>query len=139
MQKIVVDSSVIVKWLNQQDEELLEQADRLLKDVQNTHVILLAPELAKFEIGNALLQHKSLSVDGAKVTFAQLFLFPVQFISLSKDLATSTYQIAKMLKITYYDASFIALAKQEDAILVTDNVKHQGKFSEIEVTPLKDY
>ena len=41
--------------------------------------------------------------------------------------------------MTYYDASFIALAKQEDAILVTDNPKHQTKISGVKVVPLGEY
>lgn len=41
--------------------------------------------------------------------------------------------------ITYYDASFIALAKLENAQLVTDNPKHQGKTTEVKVIALQDY
>jgi len=47
--------------------------------------------------------------------------------------------MAKEEKITYYDASFIALAQQENAIFITDNTKHQGKTSEVKVIPLSKY
>src|SRR3989344_4700048 len=139
MQKlVVVDSSVIVKWLNQQDEDLLEQVDKLMQDAQDMHVILIAPELAKYEIGNALLLRKKLSMNEAEVTFNNLFAFPIQFLIQSESLASRTYKIALETNITYYDASFIALAQEEDAILVTDNLKHQGKYSKIKVISLKD-
>ena len=139
MQKLVVDSSVIVKWLNQQDEKLISQADKILSDAQDQNVMLLAPELAKYEIGNAMLLHKNISVSEAEIIFKDLFLFPIQFIDQSEDLANETYKIAKDSKITYYDASFMALAKQEKAILVTDNPKHQGKAIDIKVIPLVEY
>lgn len=139
MQKIVVDSSVIVKWINQQNEELLINADRLMRDVYDGKAVLFAPELAKYEIGNALVIRKKLSMADYPVVFDTLFSLPIQFVDQSLDLACATYAIASDLHVTYYDASFIALAKQEAAILVTDNVKHQGKAIDISVIPLQSY
>lgn len=139
MQKLVIDSSVIVKWLNQQDEERLVQADKILKDTEEDRVTLLVPELAKYEIGNALLIRKKLSINEAVITFNTLFTFPIQFVVLSEDLAHETYKIAQEANITYYDASFIALAKQENAKLITDNPKHQAKLASILVKPLAEY
>lgn len=43
MKKIIVDSSVIVKWLHQEDEKYLDQTDKIIKDVEDGNVILLAP------------------------------------------------------------------------------------------------
>src|SRR5205823_6233311 len=99
MQKIVIDSSVIVKWLNQQDEDLLEQADKIMRDVQANNVTLFAPELTKYEIGNALLIRKRILANDAKVTLNNLYMFPIQFISQSEDLANQTYRIAQEANI----------------------------------------
>lgn len=41
--------------------------------------------------------------------------------------------------VLYYDACFLSVAKQYGASLVTDNIKHHGKTSEIETIALKDY
>lgn len=139
MQKLVVDSSVIVKWLNQQDEALTTQADKILKAAQRKNVVLLTSELARYEVGNAIVVHKEISSNESEVIFKDLFTLPIQFISLSEELANETYQIAMQSKITYYDASFLALAKYYDATLITDNIKHQGKDSTIKVVALKDY
>lgn len=139
MKKIVVDSSVIVKWLNRRGEEHLVQADKILNEARDNGAILIAPELAKYEIGNALLIRKKLSATDADVIFNVLFSLPIQFIAESKELAFDTYRIAQEANITYYDACFIALAKQEDAELVTDNPKHQSRTKVIRVKSLKDY
>ncbi len=139
MTQLIVDSSVIVKWLNQQDEERLAQSDKVLRDATEGQVTLLAPELAKYEIGNALLMKKQLEISDAGITFKDLFIMPIQFIDLSEKLSKETYRIAKDLSITYYDACFIALAKQEEAKLVTDNPKHQGRTQEVTVIPLEEY
>lgn len=138
MKKIVVDSSVIVKWLNSQNEDLLEQAYKVLQDAREEIIILLAPELSRYEIGNALLKKKMI-LSQVLDSLATAYSLPVQFIYETPQLAFETYKIASEAKITYYDAAFLALAKQEEAILVTDNLKHQGKSSTVKVIALKDY
>jgi len=138
MKPVVVDSSVTVKWLNQIDEGLLVQADKLLSDAQAGSVNLLTPELSKYEIGNALL-NKKLDLPMAYESLGTVYQLPVTFIPESEELAKQTYKVALQDKITYYDASFIALAQQENATLVTENIKHQGKSQGVKVTSLQDY
>ena len=138
MKPVVVDSSVTVKWLNQIDEKLLGQADKLLSDAQVGSVNLLAPELSKYEIGNALLK-KKLNLPMAYESLGTVYQLPLTFVPESEELAKQTYKVALQDKITYYDASFIALAQQEDATLVTENIKHQGKSKKVKVVSIKDY
>ena len=138
MKPIVVDSSVTVKWINQIDEKLLDQADKLLADAQGGTISLLAPELSKYEIGNALL-NKKLDLAKAYQSLGTVYQLPITFVSETEELANQTYQIAKLGSITYYDAAFVALAKRENAVLVTDNPKHQARQLDVKVIPLKDY
>lgn len=139
MHRVVVDSSVILKWLNQKDELYLEKAEAILQDAKEGQIQLLAPELAKFEVGNALLVGKKLSLTQGKETLEFLFSLPISFITETEELAKSTFEIGQKLDITYYDAAFLALAKQEKAVLVTDNVKHQRKTTDIKIVPLAKY
>lgn len=138
MKKVVIDSSVIVKWLHE-EEPYFDHADKIIEDVKNGKIILFAPELARYEVGNALLFSKKVSPDEAKVLLESFYLLPIQFGAQSENNANLTYKIAYDAHITYYDASFIALAKQENAVLVTDNIKHQGKTSGVKVIPLSQY
>lgn len=138
MKPIVVDSSVTVKWVNQIEERSLDQADKLLADAQAGSIRLIVPELSKYEIGNALLK-KRLDLPMAIESLSTVYQLPLTFVPESEELARQTYRIATNAKITYYDASFIALARQENATLVTDNLKHQGKTTEIKVRSLADY
>ncbi len=136
---LVVDSSIIVKWLSQDNEKYLDQADKILRDAQAGNLLLIAPELAKYEIGNTLLLSKKLSADQAEFALTQMFKLPIKFIVESEELAKDTYKLASSLGITYYDASFLSLAQQYNITLVTDNIKHQGKAKDIKVVALKDY
>ncbi len=144
MRKIVVDSSVLVKWVSIDNESHIENADEILRDVQSGEVVLLAPELSKYEIGNALLK-KGLPPHQAFQSLSTVYNLPVQFVPETEDLAAQTYEMADEVrskgspKFTYYDAAFAALAQQEHADLVTDNPKHQTKIKGITVIPLGEY
>lgn len=137
--RVIVDTSVIIKWLSSDKEEGLDLANKLLEDALEGKIELLVPELAKYEVGNTLLFSKKLSPQQGSIVLTQWYTLPISFITESEELSKETYNLAHALGITYYDASFIALAKQEDAILVTDNIKHQGKTKRIKVICLKDY
>src|SRR3990167_9747667 len=132
MQLIVADSSVIVKWLNERNEDRVSQAAETLEAARSNKVIIYAPELSRYEIGNDLLK-KKLIISQAQDTLTTSYELPVIFVSETAKLAHATYEIALKNNITYYDASFIALAKNLNATLVTDNPKHQTKVKGIKV------
>ncbi len=139
MNTLVTDTSVFIKWLNQDNEQNLENADKILEDVRAGHTTIIVPELIKYEIGNVLLKGKQLTPNQAHISLETAYSLPVIFVTESEQQARETYNLAHNLGVSYYDASFMSLAKQYNATLVTDNIKHQGKDSSIKVVALKDY
>lgn len=135
---VVVDSSVIVKWLNQENELFLKEADRLLDDRRRGKIILHTLELVKYEVGNAI-NYKGMDETATLSVIILFYSLPIIFHQMEEELALDTGELAKKMSITYYDASFLALAKQLKAKLVTDNPKHQKKQKDILVTPIEKY
>src|SRR4030042_2476090 len=138
MYEVVVDSSVIVKFLNQENETNIKKAEQVLSDAQEGAVVLFAPDLLKYEIGNALLK-KNLELSLARDTIGTAYRLPIKFVAENEELALETYKMAQTYNITYYDASFTALAKLLNATLITDNPKHQTKVKGVKVIALKNY
>jgi len=136
--KIVVDSSVIVKWLNSDREEYLEEADKLLKMACEESVALLTPDLARYEVSNALL-HKNMDVNQLMVSISTIFELPIRFVSLSNEQSQLSAKVATESGMTFYDATFIALAMDQNAVLITENTKHQAKCKEVKVLSLKNW
>jgi len=136
--KLVIDSSVAVKWLNSQDEKYLDRADKILQDCEKKKVFLYAPELAKYEIGNAI-GYKGLDLSSTKVSLSALYSLPITFVPLEEGDALRVLEIAVKNKITYYDATFINLSEKIGASLVTDNPKHQKDIKGTKIIALKDY
>jgi predicted nucleic acid-binding protein len=137
--KVVVDTSILVKWLNQTDEQDIEEADKLMESALEGKIQIFAPELAKYELGNVLLKGKQLTSNEAFISLGTVYSLPITFVSESEELAKDTYNIASDFGVTYYDASFLSLAKQQSAILITENIKHQGKAKDIIVKSLKNF
>jgi predicted nucleic acid-binding protein len=138
-QKLVIDTSVIVKWLSQTNEKDVDKADQIMESAIKGKIELIAPELSKYEFGNVLLKGKQLTPNQANISLGTAYGLPINFVSQSEELALETYKIAYNAKITYYDSTFLALAKQYGAILVTENIKHQGILKGIKVKSLRDY
>jgi len=53
--KIVVDTSVLIKWIKTKDEQLLQEARRLLRQVEAKLLDVHVPALLLYEVGNILL------------------------------------------------------------------------------------
>ena len=99
--KIVVDTSVIIKWLNQTNEKNIDKADKLMEDALKGGIEIFAPELAKYELGNVLLKGKQLVLEEAHVSSSTVYSLPIRFINETEDSARETYDLAFNLGITY--------------------------------------
>lgn len=136
--KIIVDSSVIVKWLSSQNEKHIYKANKILKHAKEDKIELFTSELAKYEVGNTMLTGKGLSNFQAFISLETLYNLPLTFISETEESAQETYALGQKLNLTYYDAVFISLAKKMEASLITDD-KDQARSLEIKVIPLSKY
>lgn len=134
----VIDTSVVVKWLNKENEKHVKKAEILLELIIEENLEVFLPELSKYELGNVLLKSKKLSSKEAEIALGAFYSMPITFITESEDISITTYNIAYKNNITYYDASFLTLAKLYGITLITENIKHQGKDNSINVISLKD-
>ncbi len=135
---LVIDSSVMVKWASSQDEEWLDQSGRVIDDWQAGKVVLYAPELAKYEVGNAV-QKKLLALPASRAALTTIYASPVEFVPQDEENALRTMEIAQENGMRFYDAAFVSLSENLGADLVTANPKHQKKFPGVKVIELKDY
>lgn len=129
MKKVVLDTSVVVKWFSK--EKGSQEAKEYLRQLQQGKISIFLPELVKYELANALLKGKSLSLPVAKQTMSLFYVLPINFVIEEASMAQSSYKVAKELKITYYDACFLTLASKLKAVLVTANPRHQRKIKGI--------
>ena len=136
---LIVDTSVIIKWLNHINEQHLQQAKRLLDRMEAGIVEIFAPELVKYEVGNALLKGKQLRIPEAEDALDAFGKLPLHIVPTELDHLPEVYELAQRYTMTFYDASFVHIAQLAHVPLITDNPKHQKKVEGVTVIPLSSY
>jgi predicted nucleic acid-binding protein len=116
MRGLVVDASVVVAWLfDDEDEPLADRAlDRLVKEGA------WAPQLWHLETRNSLLtaeRRGRLSMRGVKERLDALKGLPIR-TDADPDLE-SAFDLARAHELSIYDALYLELAKRESAELAT--------------------
>jgi predicted nucleic acid-binding protein len=139
MKKIVIDSSVVIKWLNSNREDDLEKADKLLSDVRSGKVELLAPEVMKYEVGKVFYYSKRLTQLESKIVLDAFFHLPIKCIVLDQELSKEAHAIASAYDLSYDESIYLALAEQKGAIYITDIPNPKLMSSGVKTVLLKDY
>ncbi|MEO8025828.1 MAG: type II toxin-antitoxin system VapC family toxin [Bryobacteraceae bacterium] len=119
MSDLILDASVIVKWVVLEDES--EQADSLLADFLGARVDVHVPDLLYCEIASVLwkkVRREELSVADASRAAKQMERFPFR-VYQGRDLFSRALAIGIATKRSAYDCTYLALAEQVDAPLVT--------------------
>jgi predicted nucleic acid-binding protein len=115
--RIVVDSSVAIKWLSPEGEEGVAAAHELLEAHLAGNVRLCAPSFLLLEVLNSL---RFRGLDGADLDSVASELLNLGLAMTASDrLAQRAAVVAFAYDLTVYDATFAALAEQLDAELVT--------------------
>jgi predicted nucleic acid-binding protein len=124
--RLVVDSSVVLKWFV--DEPQRELAAALL----DSDDVLIAPDLALSEVTNALWR-KARKGEVTPLQVAEaiheigsiLVLRPV-----TPEMTETAFQIAQTIGHSIYDCLFLACAMQEEAELITADAKFLEKLTQ---------
>lgn len=139
MESYVVDTSVVVKWFNQENESNVEAAHQIYKDMLDSKIILIAPSLLPIEIINALKKGKNMPVAAIKKSILDFFSLPLIIKEPSQTILEQTAEIMESYNIAAYDALFVAIAKDADCKLISDDTKAHGKITDRTVIMLEDY
>jgi len=113
----VLDASVILKWFA--DEDKSKDAIAIRDSHINGEYVIVIPELAVYEIGNALRYKPGASSEEVSRYLNDINDLNLHIISLPPDLLNLSAEIAFQKDLTFYDATYIALAKELGLHLIT--------------------
>jgi len=126
-QTLVLDASAAAKWFL--SEEDTEKA-LLLRDAHiEGRVSLTAPDLIVYEVANALNYHPKLTEADLDASLKDLFELDLELVPPSREFVSQTARTARKLKISVYDASYVALSDMIATNLVTDDRVLHDKVS----------
>lgn len=127
MTPLVLDTSVIFKWSRQPREEpLVPQALALLEQYLSGEIDIRVPELLFYELGNTIKQKSHLLYGSEEIVLRDIFALGLTVHRLDITLAQEALRTALEYDLTFYDATFIALARLVRCDLITaDRKLHQ--------------
>jgi predicted nucleic acid-binding protein len=117
----VVDASVAFKWLiPDAAEDDVPAAKTLLVDHMEGRAKIIIPPLLYYEVGNILLFRRSRPpIEEAADALTDLFSIPLEVVPSTLVSADVTLRLAALRSLTYYDATYVALAEMRDCDLIT--------------------
>jgi predicted nucleic acid-binding protein len=119
----VIDSNVFIKWIYEEVERRAQTLN-VINDIASRRISVLVPALCSFEISNFL--GRNFNSEEASALFSWYRSLKISEAMVSEELASLAFKIVKKnrAKISFYDASYHALAIQNKAIFVTDDLKY---------------
>jgi len=117
--KIVVDTSVLIKWFKTRGEELLVEAEKLREEIDRGSVEVHVPALLLYEVGNILLLKTRLGPAALGEAVAGLEALPMVVAPPAAPLLNRAFRLGRQCGLTFYAASFLALAIELDCPFVT--------------------
>lgn len=120
MKRLVIDTSVVLKWYLP-DEEYSQKAVEILDKYVSNEVDILAPSLLEYELVNGLIIAQKRGRVKEEIILTAIDGFIGLGIKL-KNLSCFHSRVLHYCKVynrTAYDASYLALSEEEDIPLVT--------------------
>ncbi|MDO8515004.1 MAG: type II toxin-antitoxin system VapC family toxin [bacterium] len=125
MDKIILDTSVIIKWFVK--EENSDKADGWLVKIKNSSVLLVSPAVLFLELSNALILGNKYEKQDAKRAVAAVYKLSPEIIYPDQNLIEDIIELMAKDKIAAYDALFIVLSQKFNIPLLTADLKHHKK------------
>ncbi len=117
---VVIDASVALSWLLP-DEQIAERANRLYSRYVSGDIDLVAPVLLMYEVVNGIrsaILRKRLRSNRAEEAMLHFKELGIRLENQDKDI-DRIFRMARKLRISAYDAAYIALARKFKATLYT--------------------
>ena len=141
LRRIVVDASVAVKWFV--PEEGSGPARRLKRGYEEGEIDALSPGLMVFEVANALRYHPEIRLDASDLALAIASLEGMSItVEMGEGCWARAFELSLRERVSVYDAVYLALAIQSDAVFVTADKKLRDGLSDglkKNVLPLLDF
>ena len=128
----VVDASVVLKWFLQETDSA--EAMRLRERHLRGDLLLTAPDLLLYEVGNALRFKQDFTTTGIQEALSDLLHFQLELIVPTEHVLHHAVHLARLSKLTYYDCCYLAVAVDLGTRVITADQRLQlaaGKLAPV--------
>jgi predicted nucleic acid-binding protein len=121
--KLVLDASVVIKWLNP-NEPLAEKANLIRDDYERGNVSLIVPLFWEYEVVNGLnkaVARGHLTEEEGREAIALLLALQVEKVPLPSP--QESYELARRYQRSVYDSWYLSLAEKTNCEFWTADQK----------------
>lgn len=123
MMTYILDTSVIVKWFSEHDEDDLDKALGLRYEILEGKCFVTVPDLLFYELANALRYNDKFTAEDVKYAVKSIIDMELDVRGIDAAIAERAVEIAFKFNVTVYDAYFLALSQIENKPFVTADYK----------------
>lgn len=116
MKTYVLDASIVLEWLENNDKE---SARKLYQYLRQGKIAVYAPTFLLIEVGNILLKKKKFTQSDVEEFITALFQSGINFVDFYSHTIGQLLTTASKYKITTYDALYILLSQELKYPLIT--------------------
>ena len=134
MTAYVLDTSVVVKWFSEYNEDDLGESLGLRKAILEGKCSVVVPALMFYELANALRYNPRFDAKDVKTAVNSVMEMGFEVKGIDTETMARAVEIAFKYHTTVYDTYFLALSQTEHEPLVTADytfVKHLKEFNNI--------
>lgn len=119
MRKVVIDASVVLKWIPGEDEESVSEARQVYKMMTGDKLEVIAPTFLLIEVLNILTKRRKAKYSLVKKDIELLRNGKIRLVDLDTYNFTGITDIVYKYKITAYDTLYCYLAQEKNCKLLT--------------------
>jgi len=125
MPNLVIDASVYAKWFNR-GEEFEDVALRLRGEFVNGRIEFHAPSHIIFETCNTIWKNPNITDADALTLTKEAVILKPEILELDQEIAEEAMRLARLENVSFYDVTYVAIAKKLAFALVTADDKQYG-------------
>ena len=134
---VVLDTSIIFKWLREEDNRHLSL--KILDDFLEGKEEVIAPDIVLYELANVLRFKKELTEEDILTAWEFFTDLKIQIFVPEPQFIKECIKFAKKYGVTVYDASYAVLAKEKKCDLITKDEKFAETVNLPFVKTLSDF
>ncbi len=120
---IIIDASVIFKWLVAESGDPSRIAWQLRDDYMSGGLDIVAPDILLYEIANILAYKTNLSHSDIGRLWRNFLRFEIPTIAPSPAFMTDCLKLSIEHNVSVYDATYIILAQKRHCALLTADMR----------------
>lgn len=120
---VVVDTSIIYKWITEEDADTNIPALRLLHQFLDGKENIVIPDIVLYELANALSTKTNLTLEEIEQAWNLFGKLNLNVINPSLKFIRKSMIFSRKYHVSVYDASYAVLAMEKNCILLTADSK----------------